>query len=88
MRLRIASLPAGRYWARVFRTGYKNNDPYTMYVEMGAPSQLTRAQETALRQASDGSPASSEMIEHSGGAFERVFPLQENDVVLVTLDRL
>ena len=88
VRLRIASLPAGRYWARVFRTGYKNNDPYTMYVEMGAPSQLTRAQETALRQASDGSPASSEMIEHSGGAFERVFPLQENDVVLVTLDRL
>lgn len=88
VKLRIANAPAGRYWVRVFRTGFHHNDPYTMYVEMGAPNQLTRAQAKALRQASDGAPASEEMIEHGGGAFERTFPMRENDVVLVTLDRL
>src|SRR5450756_2673029 len=44
------------YWLQVYQTGYRVNDAYTMYLDMGAPDQLTRAQTEALRQGASGAP--------------------------------
>jgi xylan 1,4-beta-xylosidase len=86
--LRIANLPQGTYALRVYRTGYRVNDAYTMYLDMGAPDQLTRAQAEALRQGASGAPVEQVVLKHPGGLFTRDISLRENDVVQVTLTRL
>lgn len=86
--LRIANLPAGVYALQVYRTGYRMNDAYTMYLDMGAPEQLTRAQADALRDGASGAPVEQALVKHAGGLFTKDLPLRENDVVLVVLRKL
>ena len=64
------------------------NDAYTMYLDMGAPDQLSRAQAEALRQGANGAPVEQLVVKHPGGTFTKDFPLRENDVVLLVLRRL
>jgi len=87
-RFEIAQLPEGRYLVQVYRTGYRMNDPYTAYLDMGAPAQLIRSQEEALHQVADGSPAFQAIVSHPGGAYSKEFAMRENDVVLVLLRKL
>jgi xylan 1,4-beta-xylosidase len=86
--LRIANLPAGTYWLQVRQTGYRVNDAYTMYLDMGAPDQLTRAQTEALGQAASGAPVQQVLVKHPGGLFTKDLPLRQNDVLLVELRKL
>jgi xylan 1,4-beta-xylosidase len=87
-RLEIAQLPTGRYLVEVYRTGYRMNDPYTAYLDLGAPAQLTTPQEESLRKIADGSPAFRAIVSHPAGVFSREFAMRENDVVLVLLRKL
>lgn len=87
-RLEIAQLPEGRYLVQTFRTGYRMNDPYTAYLDIGAPAQLTRAQEDGLRQAADGSPSLQARLSHPGGSYSKQVAMRENDVVLVLIRKL
>ena len=86
--LRVRNLPAGTYWLQVYQTGYRVNDAYTMYLDMGAPDQLTRAQTEALRQGASGAPLQQVSLKHPGGLFTKDLPLRENDVLLVMLRKL
>jgi xylan 1,4-beta-xylosidase len=86
--LKIDRLPAGTYWLEVYRTGYRVNDAYTTYLDMGAPDQLTRAQVEALKQDSSGAPVQRILVKHSGGAFLHEMPLRQNDVYLLLLHKL
>jgi xylan 1,4-beta-xylosidase len=86
--LRVGNLPAGTYSLQVYQTGYRVGDPYTMYLDMGAPGQLTLAQEETLRQSASGAPVEQIVLKHPGGTFTKDFPLHENDVVLVLLRKL
>src|ERR1017187_3748547 len=86
--LRVANLPAGTYWLQVRQTGHRVNDAYTMYLDMGAPDQLTRAQAEALGQGASGAPVPQVLVKHPGGLFTKDLPLRQNDVVLVELRRL
>ncbi len=86
--LHIANLPAGIYMLQVDQTGYRANDAYTLYLDMGAPSQLTPAQVDAIQQGASGAPVAQRVLKHPGGAFSKEIPLRENDVVLVQLKRL
>jgi xylan 1,4-beta-xylosidase len=84
--LRIAHLRAGSYSLKIFRTGYRLNDVFTRYVEMGSPSQLTPGQVAILREASNGDPWSVETIRIAPGRpFLRRFPMRQNDVYFVEL---
>ena len=87
--LRLAGLKAGKYALRATLVGYKSNDLQSAWRDMGSPSQLTRAQVAALRNASDGSPALSETVQvGADGRFARPFAMRENDVWLVELSPL
>jgi xylan 1,4-beta-xylosidase len=86
--LRVGNLPAGTYSLRVYRTGFRVNDAYSLYLDMGAPNQLTRAQVEALQKGASGAPVQQVMLKHPGGTFTKDFPLRENDVVLVLLRKL
>ena len=83
--LEIAKIPNGKYRVAVYQIGYKHNDSFTAYVEMGSPRQLTRAQEDALKKASNGEPASESEISITDGSFTKVIPLRTNDCFLVVL---
>jgi xylan 1,4-beta-xylosidase len=86
--LRVSGVAAGDYTLRIYRVGYKFNDAYTRYLEMGAPCQITRAQVSELKKLSTGEPELTQKIQIDGqGVLERQLPLRENDVYLVTLDR-
>ena len=86
--LRIEHLPEGTYAVAVYQTGYRINDAYTMYLDMGSPAQLTRSQETTLREGASEAPLQQGVVKHPGGLFAKNFPLRQNDVFLVVLRKL
>lgn len=84
--LDLAQLSPGTYRLQATKVGYRSNDVQTAYLDMGKPSQLTRAQVATLRAASDGRPEIDEVITvGADGQFAREFPMRENDVWLVEL---
>jgi xylan 1,4-beta-xylosidase len=84
--LSITNLPAGSYSLQIYHTGYRANDVFTGYLDMGSPSQLTPAQVNILREASSGDPESVETIQvEAGKPFVREFHLRQNDVYFVKL---
>jgi xylan 1,4-beta-xylosidase len=84
--LKITGLKAGTYKLNVYRIGYQQNDAYTAYLHMGAPSQLTRAQVAALQQAASGEPVQTRIVTLHSGIYESHFEMHQNDTVLVTLN--
>jgi xylan 1,4-beta-xylosidase len=56
---------------------------------MHSPSQLTKGQVELLKKASAGTPVSSQLIQiNNSGNWKNEFPLRENDVYFVTLDKI
>ncbi len=75
----LAGVPDGKYKVAVYQTGYKRNDPFTAYVGMGLPNQLTRAQVAELDKLSSGAPVSQSEITVAKGKFSTTLPLRAND---------
>jgi xylan 1,4-beta-xylosidase len=84
--LNLSGIPGGNYTVEIFKVGYRVNDAYTAYLDLGSPKQLTRAQVAQLKAASTGAPDSTAKVQVGGdGAFRHEVVLRDNDVVLVTL---
>jgi len=81
----LTNVRSGKYRVAVYQIGYKHNDPFTAYVEMGSPRQLTRAQEEALKNVSSGGPVTQSEITISNKAFSKTISLRTNDCFLVVL---
>jgi xylan 1,4-beta-xylosidase len=87
--LQIKNIPAGKYKMEVYKVGYKVNDPYATYLEMGSPSQLTKEQVATIKRNNNGSPVdSAEIILSDGKQFVKEFDLRENDVYFVSLVKM
>lgn len=87
--LSITNLPAGSYSLEIYRTGYRVNDVFTSYLDLGEPSQLTPSQVGILREQSNGDPATVETIQvEAGKPFVRTFAMRQNDVYFVKLTPL
>jgi xylan 1,4-beta-xylosidase len=84
--LSVANLPAGSYTLQIYRTGYRVNDVFTGYLDLGSPSQLTPSQVEILREQSNGEPESVETIRiETGRPFVRSFSMRQNDVYFVKI---
>lgn len=82
----LNGVPPGKYDLKIWRVGYHHNDAYTAYLEMGAPQQLTRSQETQLRQSASGEPDSVQLATISAmHRFDETLPFHENEVILLEL---
>jgi len=70
----------------VSRIGFHANDPYSRYLELDRPADLSRAAVAELKSLSNGKPMSeSRIMVTATGTFETTLPLHENDVYLVSL---
>jgi xylan 1,4-beta-xylosidase len=89
VKINISEIPADKYNLEVYRVGYRINDPYTTYYDMGKPNQLTKEQVKEIKKLNDGSPIYCEKIEvETGKSFMKELDIRENDVFLITMTKL
>lgn len=83
----LQHLPAGRYRLQVRRTGFLRNDPMSLYIDMGLPSDLTPEQLQALQSATTDAAEQDRTVRVGReGALSIDLDMRSNDVVLVTLE--
>ena len=86
IKINVTHVPAGKYTMELYKCGYRANDAYTGYLDMGRPGQLNRQQVEKLKNQNNGSPIIREQIEiKSNAVFSKEFDIRENDVMLVNL---
>lgn len=83
--IRIASMTPGSYQLRVRRTGFRHNDAYTVYLEMGRPASLTNAQLHKLQSLTTDAPTTGMVRVSANGMAEVDLPMLDHDVVMVEL---
>ena len=89
VKINVSEIPAGKYNLEIYKVGYRVNDPYTTYYDMGRPSQLTKEQVKEIKKLNDGSPIYCEKIEvKPGESFMKELDIRENDVFLITMTKL
>lgn len=87
--INLSHVPTGKYRIEMYKVGYRENDAYTGYIDMGRPGQLNRQQVTALKKQSDGKPVSMGTIDvKSTGTFSKTVDVKENDVYFINLVKL
>lgn len=85
----VRNLSPGRYRLRVHRTGFRANDAYSAYIDMGAPRELTPRQLKRVNLLTRDLPEIDRAVRvGSSGSYAFSLPMRSNDVVLVTLERV
>lgn len=86
VKVNISHVPAGTYTLEIYKVGYRVNDTYTEYVDMGKPKQLNKLQVEKLKKDNDGYPIETESIEiKTNEPFSKELNIRENDVFLLNL---
>jgi xylan 1,4-beta-xylosidase len=87
--LRVTHLaPNAVYRLEVRRTGYRTNDAYTAWIEMGSPKDLSAKQIAQLNELTRDTPETDKIIRSGAdGKAEMTIPMNSNDIVLVKLER-
>jgi xylan 1,4-beta-xylosidase len=86
VKVNLSNVPAGKYRMEIYKVGYRVNDAYTAYIDMGKPRQLNRMQVEELKKQNDGSPILTETITiGSDMTFSKELDIRENDVFLLKL---
>ena len=87
--LSLSNLAKGKYTLELYKVGYRVNDAYATYKDLGSPNQLTKAQTAEIKAKNSGAPVETRVVKIGrDGKFAQQFDLRENDVVLVTLKPL
>jgi xylan 1,4-beta-xylosidase len=80
--------PNADYRLEVHRTGYRANDAYSAYLEMGSPKELTATQIAHLNDLTRDLPEADKVTRSSPtGTVEFTVPMNSNDIVLIELKR-
>ncbi len=85
----VTNLLPGEYRLTIHRTGYRANDAYSAYIDMGAPKALSPEQLARLNSLTRDL-AEADRVVHvgSGGVYNLLLPMRSNDVVLITIERI
>jgi xylan 1,4-beta-xylosidase len=84
--INLSGLTPGRHQVSVRRTGFRHNDAYTAYLEMGRPEDLTPDQLTTLQGLTRDEPVMVEVIADRDGRARLVLPMNTYDVVLIEVN--
>jgi xylan 1,4-beta-xylosidase len=89
VKVQISGIPIGTYQLEVFQIGYRVNDPYSTYLMMNKPKQLTKLQVEEIKKLNNGSPLATEKVKMAkDDLFLKELELHENDVFFLNLKRL
>lgn len=89
VKVNIFGIAKGKYKLEVYQVGYKVNDAYTTYLSMGKPLQLSKPQVEQIKKENNGAPVASGTVTIGGsGNFFKEFSIRENDVFLITLQKV
>jgi len=83
--LSLKGMKPGTYHVQVYRTGFKANDAYTAYIEMGKPKTLTSDQLAKLQALTVDKPETRTVKVVAKGTANVKVPMRVNDVVLVKI---
>lgn len=84
--IEVRHLKPGHYHVSVHRTGFRANDAYSAYLDMGKPDTLTPAQLDTLNGLTRDLPETDKTIDVGKSGEARLsVPMHSNDVVLVTV---
>ena len=87
--MKLTHLKPGGYRLKVHRTGFRANDAYSAYIEMGAPKDLTPAQLEQLKNLTRDLPESDRTVKvGKSGSYDFSVPMRSNDIVLVTFEKI
>ena len=87
VRLSLQGLTPGDYRVQVQRTGYKANDAYTAWLEMGSPKTLAADQLSQLQALTADTPEVSSTVHVGGdGTLQWKLPMRSSDIALFTLE--
>jgi xylan 1,4-beta-xylosidase len=82
-------LKADSYQLKVHRTGFRVNDAYSAYIDMGAPKDLTPEQLDQLQGLTRDLPELDRVVQvGDSGTYTLPLPMSSNDIVLVTMERI
>ncbi len=88
VKISISGIPVGSFRVEIYKVGYRVNDPYTSYFDMGRPNQLTKEQVQKIKEINNGSAISMEIIKIKKGIpFTKEVAVRENDVILLTMKK-
>ena len=82
----VENLTPGVHQATVRRVGFRSNDAYTAYLEMGAPTELDAAQLQRLNDLTRDTPKVRSVTVGADGRGRLNVPMKTYDVVLVEID--
>ncbi|SDE14114.1 xylan 1,4-beta-xylosidase [Massilia sp. PDC64] len=85
LKLTLKGMKPGTYHVQVYRTGFKANDAYTAYIEMGKPKTLTADQLAKLQALTVDKPETRTVKVAANGTANVQVPMRVNDVVLVKI---
>ncbi|MBN2090681.1 glycoside hydrolase [candidate division KSB1 bacterium] len=86
--INVDQLPESTYFVQLHKIGYRFNDAFSTYLDLGSPAQLTPQQVNLIKQVNDNKPVSSEFIKISNKKFVKKLTVRENDVLLLKLSRI
>jgi xylan 1,4-beta-xylosidase len=87
IKLALRNLKPGAYRLELRRVGYKANDAYTAYLEMGSPINLDAAQLAKLQSLTRDLPEVKRTVNiGKDGLLNFTVPMRSNDITLLTLD--
>ncbi|TWB50967.1 GH39 family glycosyl hydrolase [Nitrospirillum viridazoti] len=88
VKVSFRGLKPGTYHLAVHRTGFRANDAYSAYIDMGAPKTLSAEQQAKLTDLTRDLPEADKTVTvGADGRFATTLPMHSNDIMLVTLDR-
>jgi xylan 1,4-beta-xylosidase len=86
VKINLSHLPAGNYTMEIYKCGYRENDSYTGYLDMGRPAQLSRQQVEKLQSQASGKSSDIQQITIKANIpFSQEIDIRENDVVMINL---
>lgn len=89
LKISLTGVPAGNYSLEIYKVGYRSNDAYTTYYDLGRPNQLTKQQVEQIKKLNSGAPISGEIVKiKADGVYTKELDLRENDVYFLNLIRL
>ena len=84
--LDLKGVKPGAYRVRLYRTGFKANDAYTAYLELGSPKSLSAEQVKQLDLLAADKPELAELTVRKSGTASFRIPMHINDVVLAIIE--